>query len=108
MKVSRVRRNKIHRQMKRKARRKLVTLLMMPARLPRITEDIISQAMKACEVMGVIFVALLMLHLISSEIMSIVFVIIAAVIFAGLLAVIELGFYQRKLEELNLFGYTYR
>lgn len=90
------------------ARRKLITLLMMPARLPKITEDVIDQAMKACEVMGIVFVALLMMHLISAEIMNIVFVILAAIVFVVLLAVIELGFYQRKLEELNLFGYTYR
>lgn len=106
MTAARKRRIRRKRRFVRNFKRTVVAILLMPARMPKINSVMIDQAMHASEVTGMIFVALLMMHLFNPKLISTPAVVISALCFVGFLLTVKLGDYQDQLEEMQYYGYN--
>lgn len=84
--------------------RAMASITITPVRLPRITVYNIDQAMKNCEVTGIIFITFLLVQLSNPSVLGKIGVIVSAVVFVVLLAMIKLGDYQ----ENNMLISSYR
>lgn len=99
------RRQRRRRKVTRSVKRTLTGIVLAPARMPRITGEKAENLMRICEIVAILFVALLILHMAFPEFMGVTIVVIAGAVFAGLLALIRLGDYQDKLVEYELYGF---
>lgn len=89
----------------RNIKRGITNIILAPGKMPRITGDFLTRIMKACEISSLAFVALLLVHMVAPLAVGTVVVVIAGIIFAGLMGVIALSDYQDKLAEYELFGF---
>jgi len=105
--MSESQRRKLRRRRKfvRGCKRTMTNIVLAPARMPRLTVDKVDRVMRFCEVIAVLFVAVLMLHMAAPQTVGRGIVIIVGLIFAALLAVIGLSDYQDKLVEYELYGF---
>lgn len=106
MTAARKKRLRRKRRFVRNIKRTVVAILLMPARMPKINSVMIDQAMHASEVSGMIFVALLMMHLFNPKLIALPLVVLSAMCFIFFLMVIKLGDYQDRLEEMRYYGYN--
>lgn len=94
------RRSSRKRSMKRNLQKLLCTILLAPARMPKIRLTILDNTIRACEVTGIIFVILLLISLTTPTGLYVILSVCFAMIFVVLLFVIKLSEYQEHLEEL--------
>lgn len=106
MTVSQRKRLRRRRKFRRNVRRTILSILLAPARMPRITGPMIDTAMHMSEVAGLVFVSLLMMHLFNPSLIGVFIVVVSAIIFAGCLLAIKLGDYQGQLEEMKYYGFN--
>lgn len=90
----------------RNTKRIIVSILLAPARMPRVTAQLFEQLMKASEVTGIVFVAVLMMHLFNPVLIKTPIVVMAALMFIGCLLTLKLGDYQDRLEEMKYYGFN--
>ncbi len=97
-------RRRRRRRMIRNIKRTIINLILFPARMPRINEDMVAQALKGSEIAGIAFLVVLLLRMANPDNINIIFVMMAAAVFLTLLSVIKLADYQDRLTELDLYG----
>ena len=90
----------------RNCKRTVVNILLMPARMPKVSVTMIEQAMHASEIAGMVFIAVLLAHLFNPVIFKTAFVILTALIFVTFLLIVKLGDYQDQLEEMKYYGFN--
>lgn len=100
------RRMKRRRRFVRNLKRTIISIMLAPAKMPRVTVQKIDQAMRMSEIAGAIFIAVLMLQLSNPSTLGKVVTFICAAVFVGLLLTVKLGDYQDQLEELKYYGYN--
>lgn len=105
MSEAQIRRLRRKKKAARNVRRTIVGIITAPAKMPRVTAQMAERIMRICEVVAVLFVAVLALHLSRPNIFGVVPVVIVGILFAGMLMIIKLSDYQDKLEEYNLYGF---
>ena len=86
-------------------KRMFTSIVLAPGKMPRIYGEKADRIMRLCEIVSLVFVAMLMLHIILPEIISVIFVIASGCAFGILLLLILLGNYQSKLVEYELYGF---
>ena len=105
--MSAAERRRIRRKKKfvRNVKRTFTSIVLAPARMPRITAERAERVMRYCEIAAVCFVAVLIVHMAAPEIVGKLFVIAAGLVFAALLGILGLSDYQDKLVEYELYGF---
>lgn len=90
---------KMKKRIKRSVKKVIRFVLLAPAKLPRIRVHTVEQAVKTCEVSGILFVVSLLTCLLSPDKINLILSIVTAAVFFGLLLLIKLENYQEILEE---------
>lgn len=101
--MSKKKRLRARRRFVRNVKRIIFNIIVAPARMPRVSGSLAEQAMRACEISGVVFVGILMAHLFNPDVFKTAFVVLAALVFVSFIIMIKLGEYQDSLEELRLY-----
>ena len=105
MSEAQIRKERNRRKRVKNLKKTITAVVLAPGKLPRITASIASRVMRYCEIAALVFVAVLLLHMSSPDVVSMIPVVLSGMIFAGLLSVIVLSDYQDKLEEYELYGF---
>ncbi len=79
--------------------------MFAPARIPRITEDMLDMIMKGCEIAAMSFVIALIAHITSPDVVNRAVVIACGIVFAVLIFLIKLHDYQKKIEQYRYYGF---
>lgn len=89
---------------RRKFKKELVRVIrniaLYPAKMPRIPLQAVDQAMRVCEVTGVLFIVLMIASMLKSRGLLTTLCILDAFVFFSLLFFIKLKDYQEILEEI--------
>lgn len=93
------------RKFKRNTKRLILNILLMPARMPRISGIILERTTQLSDVTGLLFMAVLIGHMFNSELIGTFPVVATALAFAVCLLALKIGDYQDQLEELKYYGY---
>ena len=96
----RIRRRKRRRKNFRRAMR---TMLLIPSRIPRVSEHVIVTAVKACEIIGLAFVVLLICSMLNPNGLLAALRTVSALAFFTLFFYIKLEEYQDALERYSAF-----
>ena len=100
-------RRKIRRRdrIRRGFRKTFINIVFAPARIPKITRDMVDVLMRACEVAAMTFVIVLIAHITSPDHIHVGVVIVTGGIFAALISLIKLSEYQEKIEQYRYYGF---
>lgn len=101
------RRAKSRRKFARNVKRTARNVLLMPGKIPPITMDMVEVAMKACEIVGVLFVISLIANLVSDNAAISMINLAMGIIFVGFLLFIKFADYQDRLIREDLSNYIY-
>lgn len=101
------RRAKNRRKFARNVKRTLKNVLLIPGKIPPITEGMVEISMRICEVFGVLFVGTLVANLASDNPTIAIINIVMGLLFFGLMAFIKLADYQDRLIREQLSNYIY-
>lgn len=94
----RIRRRK---RFKRDLMRLVRSILLIPARMPRVSGHVIASAVKACETCGIIFVVILITSMLNPNGLLVFLRTVSALAFFSLFFFIKLEEYQDYLEEYS-------
>jgi len=85
-------------RLKRNVKRTIRMILLAPGKLPRVRLHMLEQAVRVCEISGIIFVVSILTYLLQPDNINIALSIVSALIFMGFLFVIKLEQYQEVLD----------
>ncbi len=84
-------------------RRTMRSVLLFPSRLPHVSEQVVLTAVKACEIIGLVFVVLLICSMLNPSGLLAVLRTVSALAFFVLFFFIKLEEYQDVLEKYTAF-----
>ena len=92
-------------RIRRGFRKTFINIVFAPARIPKITRDMVDVLMRACEIVAMTLVIALIAHITSPDIIHVSVVIVLGGIFAALISLIKLSDYQEKIEQYRYYGF---
>lgn len=91
--------------LRRSLRKTFINIIFAPARMPKITRDMVDVLMRICEIAAMTFVIALIAHITSPDTINIGILIVIGGIFAALISLIKLSDYQEKIEQYKYYGF---
>ena len=91
------------RRRRKQMRRTMRSVLLLPAHLPRASEQVVFTAVKACEIIGLAFVVVLICSMLNPSSLLVVLRTVSALAFFCLFFFIKLEEYQDVLEKYSAF-----
>ena len=90
---------------RRRVRKTFINIVFAPARIPRITVEMVDMLMKLAEIAAMSFVVILIAHIVWPEAVAAGLLIVVGAIFALLVLLIKLSDYQEKIEQYRYYGF---